>query len=43
VDEAVLRGAEEMLSGIKDPDQALEDAAAAANETIAEYNQRVEE
>jgi len=43
VDEAVCRGAEEMLSGIKDPEQALEDAAAAANKAIAEYNQRVGE
>jgi len=34
---------EEMLSGIKDPEQALADAAAAANEAIAEYNERVEE
>ena len=43
VDEAVYRGVEEMLSGAKDPEQALEDAAAGANEAIAEYNQRVEE
>jgi ABC-type glycerol-3-phosphate transport system substrate-binding protein len=43
VDEAVYRGVEEMLSGAKDPEQALEDAAAGANEAIAEYNERVEE
>jgi len=43
VDEAVYRGVEEMLSGAKDPEQALEDAAANANEAIDEYNQRVEE
>jgi sn-glycerol 3-phosphate transport system substrate-binding protein len=41
VGEAVLRGVEEMLSGIKDPQQALDDAAANANQAIAEYNQRV--
>jgi sn-glycerol 3-phosphate transport system substrate-binding protein len=43
VDEAVYTGVEEMLSGGKDPEQALEDAAAASNEAIDEYNQRVEE
>jgi sn-glycerol 3-phosphate transport system substrate-binding protein len=43
VREAIFRGVEEMLSGIKDPDQALADAAASANEAIAEYNRRVEE
>jgi ABC-type glycerol-3-phosphate transport system substrate-binding protein len=41
VGEAVLRGVEEMLSGIKDPQQALEDAAANANKAIEEYNQQV--
>jgi len=41
VREAIFRGVEEMLSGIKDPEQALEDAAAGANEAIKEYNQRV--
>jgi sn-glycerol 3-phosphate transport system substrate-binding protein len=41
VGEAVLRGVEEMLSGIKDPQQALGDAAAEANRIIEEYNQRV--
>jgi len=34
---------EEMLVGGKDPEQALKDAAAKANETIEEYNRRVEE
>jgi sn-glycerol 3-phosphate transport system substrate-binding protein len=41
VREAVYRGMEEMLSGAKDPEQALKDAASNANEAIAEYNQRV--
>jgi sn-glycerol 3-phosphate transport system substrate-binding protein len=41
VDEALYRGVEEMLSGGKDPEQALEDAAAEANEAIEEYNERV--
>jgi sn-glycerol 3-phosphate transport system substrate-binding protein len=41
VREAIFRGVEEMLSGVKDPDKALEDAAANANQAIAEYNQRV--
>jgi len=41
VDEAVYRGVEEMVSGIKDPQQALGDAAAEANRIIEEYNQRV--
>ena len=43
VREAIFRGVEEMLSGVKDPDQALEDAAATANEAIKEYNQRVKD
>jgi len=43
VREAIYRGVEEMLSGVKDPDQALEDAAANANQAIDEYNRRVEE
>jgi sn-glycerol 3-phosphate transport system substrate-binding protein len=43
VDEAVYRGVEEMLSGSKDPDQALADAAANADEAIADYNQRVKQ
>jgi sn-glycerol 3-phosphate transport system substrate-binding protein len=41
VDEAVYTGVEEMLSGAKDPEQALEDAASNANAAIDEYNQRV--
>ena len=41
VREAIYRGVEEMLSGIKDPDQALDDAAAGANQAIDEYNRRV--
>jgi sn-glycerol 3-phosphate transport system substrate-binding protein len=41
VREAIFRGVEEMLSGSKDPDQALADAATNANQAIAEYNQRV--
>ena len=32
-----------MLSGAKDPDEALEDAAAKADQIIEEYNQRVKE
>jgi sn-glycerol 3-phosphate transport system substrate-binding protein len=43
VREAIFTGVEEMLSGIKDPEQALADAAAGANDAIKEYNQRVEE
>jgi sn-glycerol 3-phosphate transport system substrate-binding protein len=43
VREAIDQGIEAMLSGTKDPDQALEDAAANANQAIAEYNQRVAE
>ena len=41
VREAIFRGVEEMLSGIKNPQQALDDAAANANDAIKEYNQRV--
>jgi len=41
VSEAVFQGIEAMLSGARDPDQALEDAAASANQVIKEYNQRV--
>jgi sn-glycerol 3-phosphate transport system substrate-binding protein len=41
VREAIFRGVEEMLSGVKDPDKALADAAANADQAIAEYNQRV--
>jgi len=43
VDEALYQGVEAMLSGVKDPDQALEDAAAESNRIIEEYNQRVKE
>ena len=41
VREAIYRGVEEMLSGMKDPQQALDDAAAGANQAIDEYNRRV--
>ena len=41
VREALSQGIEAMLSGAKDPDEALEDAAAEANEAIHEYNERV--
>jgi sn-glycerol 3-phosphate transport system substrate-binding protein len=41
VREALKKGVEEMLAGAKEPDQALEDAAAEANQIIEEYNQRV--
>ena len=41
VREAVYQGVEEMLSGAKDPEQALKDAASNANAAIADYNQRV--
>ena len=43
VAEIVYTAVEEMLVGGKDPTQALKDAAAKADETIAEYNRRVEE
>ena len=39
--EALSQGEEAMLSGAKDPDQALEDAAVKANQIIKEYNQSV--
>ena len=32
-----------MLSGAKEPDQALEDAAAESNGIIEDYNQRVKD
>jgi sn-glycerol 3-phosphate transport system substrate-binding protein len=41
VAEIVYTAVEEMLVGGKDPAQALKDAAARADETIAEYNRRV--
>ena len=43
VREAVYRGVEEMLSGIKDPQQALTDAAERATKELQDYNQRVGE
>jgi sn-glycerol 3-phosphate transport system substrate-binding protein len=43
VREAVHQGEERMLSGAQDPDQALEGAAADANQIIEQYNQRVKE
>ena len=43
VREALNTGAEAMLSGAKDPDQALEDTAAESNQIIEEYNQRVKD
>jgi sn-glycerol 3-phosphate transport system substrate-binding protein len=42
VDQAVYQEVEAMLAGTKDPDQAIEDAAAESNRIIEEYNQRVE-
>ena len=41
--EELLRAVEAMLSGTKDPDQALEDAAAESNRIIEEYNERVKD
>ena len=41
VREALKKGVEEMLAGAREPDQALEDAAAESNRLIEEYNQRV--
>jgi sn-glycerol 3-phosphate transport system substrate-binding protein len=41
--EELARAIEAMLAGTKDPDQALEDAAAASNRAIEEYNRRVGE
>jgi sn-glycerol 3-phosphate transport system substrate-binding protein len=41
VHENLVRAVEEMLYGTKDPDQALEDAAAASNQAIENYNQRL--
>ena len=43
VREALDQAAEAMLSGGKDPDRALEDAAAESNRIIEEYNQRVKD
>ena len=43
VREEIMSAVEAMLSGAKDPDQALEDAAAESNRIIEEYNQRVKD
>jgi sn-glycerol 3-phosphate transport system substrate-binding protein len=43
VDEALYQAIEAMLSGTKDPDQALEDAAAESNRIVEDYNQRVKD
>jgi sn-glycerol 3-phosphate transport system substrate-binding protein len=43
VREALNTGVEAMLAGAKDPDQALEDAAAESNGVIEDYNQRVKD
>jgi len=41
--EELSRAVEAMLSGTKEPDQALEDAAAESDRIIEEYNQRVKD
>ena len=43
VDEAVYTGVEEMLSGVKDPEAALEGAAAGSNDAIEAYNRQMED
>ena len=43
VREALDQGVEAMLSGNADPVQALDDAAASANQAIEQYNQRVKD
>jgi len=43
VREALNTGVEAMLAGAKEPDQALEDAAAESNRIIEDYNQRVQD
>jgi sn-glycerol 3-phosphate transport system substrate-binding protein len=43
VRESINQAVEAMLSGAKDPDQALEDAATKADQIIEEYNQRVKD
>jgi sn-glycerol 3-phosphate transport system substrate-binding protein len=43
VREALDTGVEAMLAGAKEPDQALEDAAAESNRIIEQYNERVED
>jgi sn-glycerol 3-phosphate transport system substrate-binding protein len=42
VSQTIRRAAEEMLVGDKDPIKAINDAAKEANDTIAEYNRRIE-
>jgi sn-glycerol 3-phosphate transport system substrate-binding protein len=41
VHENMLRGVEEMLAGVKDPEEALADAAAASSRAIEDYNKRL--
>jgi len=43
VHENLVRAVEEMLYGTKEPQKALEDAAAASNQAIEEYNRRVKQ
>jgi sn-glycerol 3-phosphate transport system substrate-binding protein len=43
VTEALNQEIEAMLAGTKDPDQALEDSAASADQVLEEYNQRVKD
>jgi len=43
VHENLVRAVEEMLYGTKEPQQALEDAAAASNRAIEEYNRRLKQ
>jgi sn-glycerol 3-phosphate transport system substrate-binding protein len=43
VTEAINQGVEAMLSGTKEPDKALEEAAAESDRIIEEYNQRVKD
>jgi len=43
VREELARAVEAMLSGAKDPDQTLKDAAAESNRIIEEYNQRLKD
>jgi len=43
VREPINQAVEAMLSGAKDPDQALEDAATEDNQIIQDYNQRVKD
>jgi len=43
VRESINQAVEAMLSGAKDPDQALKDAAAESDRIIEEYNQRVKD